>query len=387
MTSPHDWRGRRTFGSGRVVDTAEVAQRRGAKRVLIISGGGSFTASGASRMLDKLTGTSVVELWSDFQPNASIDELRAGLAVVREFEPDMVIGVGGGSVMDMAKLLVAYSDRDDDPTAMIRAGAPVERVSHDLVLVPTTSGSGSESTHFAVVYIGDEKFSVAGPGLYASHIIIDPDLSMSGSSQQRATSGIDAICQAIESLWAAGATSESRRLARTALRRLIPNIRPFVTNGDSDSARAMAIGAHLSGRAIDISKTTGAHALSYFLTKRLGIPHGNAVALTLGAFIEAHQSSVSVTNSSGSSLGEAMKSISVSLGAYDSASLRRQFNALLPELGLIASLNAVVSHTEDFVDEWLESVNQQRLANNPIPFDRSQLRALVKLSWGEPDCG
>lgn len=387
MTSSHDWRHRRTFGSGCVVTTAEVARRRGAKRVLIISGGKSFTTSGASRMLDNLTDTSDVALWSEFQPNASIDELRAGLAVIREFEPDMVIGVGGGSVMDMAKLLVAYSDHDDDPTAMIRAGARVERVSHDLVLVPTTSGSGSESTHFAVVYIDDDKYSVAGPGLYASHIIIDPDLSMSGSSRQRATSGMDAICQAIESLWATGATSESRRLARHALLHLIPNIQPFVTKGDPTSARAMAIGAHLSGRAIDISKTTGAHALSYFLTKRLGIPHGNAVALTLGAFIEAHQSSVSVTNSGGLSLGETMKSISVSLGVSDSASLRRQFNALLSELGLVASLDAVISHSEDFVDEWLDSVNQQRLANNPVRFDRSQLKALVKLSWGEPDCG
>lgn len=336
-------------------------------------------------MLENLTVTSDVAHWSDFQPNTSIDDLRAGLDVVREFRPDVVIGVGGGSAMDMAKLLVAYSDHDDDPAESICSGATVERASHDLVLIPTTSGSGSEATHFAVVYIGDEKYSVAGPGLYASHIIIDPDLSMSGSSHQRATSGIDAICQAIESLWAVGGTPDSRRYARHALGLLVPNIKCFVTNEDPDAARAMAIGAHLSGRAIDISKTTGAHALSYFLTKRFGIPHGNAVALTLGAFIEAHGCAASTTDAPGSSLGEAMRSITLRLGASGSHSLRQLFNELVSDLGLIASLTQVVEHTDDVVDDWLDSVNLQRLANNPVRFDRTELKALALRSWGEDD--
>ena len=381
--SPPNWRHRRTFGSGCIVDTAEVARRQGANRVLIVSGATSFAASGANRMLEGLTRTSNVAQWSEFQPNTTIDDLRAGLDVIREFEPDMVIGVGGGSAMDLAKLLVAYSDHDDDPAESIRAGSTVGPVTHDLVLIPTTSGSGSEATHFAVVYIGDEKYSVAGPGLYASHIIMDPDPSMSGSSHQRATSGIDAICQAIESLWAVGGTSDSRRFARHALALLIPHIGPFVLEGGPDAARAMAIGAHLSGRAIDISKTTGAHALSYFLTNRFGIPDGNAVALTLGAFIEAHDRAESTTNAGESSLGEAMRLIKVALGPSGPAALRRRFNDLVSELGLLASLNRVVEYTDDVVDDWINSVNLQRLANNPVRFDRDELKALALLSWSE----
>ena len=111
---------------------------------------------------------------------------------------------------------------------------------------------------------------------------------MSGSPYQRATSGIDAVCQSIESSWAVASNEISRRYARHALRFLLPSLRAFVATGDPISASAMTIGAHLSGRAIDISKTTGAHALSYFVTKRFDIPHGNAVALTLGSFIDAH---------------------------------------------------------------------------------------------------
>src|SRR5690606_31046129 len=146
-----------------------------------------------------------------------------GLSVMTEFRPDVVLGVGGGSAMDMAKLMCAYEPIDAHQLhAAISSGDRITSRRPRLVLAPTTSGSGSEATHFAVVYIGDEKFSVAGAPMLPDAVIIDPLLTTSSTPYQRATSGIDAVAQAIESLWAAGATSLSRRYARHALAYLLP---------------------------------------------------------------------------------------------------------------------------------------------------------------------
>src|SRR5690606_31263398 len=125
-----------------------------------------------------------------------------------------------------------------------------------MILAPTTSGSGSEATRFAVVYIGSDKHSIAGDAMLPDAVILDPVLTMSASPYQRATSGIDAVAQATESLWAAGADDTSRTFARDALRVLIPALPRFVDSADGQAAADMAEGSHLAGRAIDISRTT-----------------------------------------------------------------------------------------------------------------------------------
>jgi alcohol dehydrogenase len=270
---------RMAYGAGAIAETPRLVQELGATRVLLVCGRTSFEASGAAAMLSELERIADVRRWSDFQPNTDSADLRVGLEVLCEQQPDLVLGIGGGSALDMAKLLVSFTGiASDQVVAAIEGGYKATSRSAKLVLAPTTSGSGAEATHFAVVYVGDEKYSIGGPAMRADAIVLDPVLTLSGSAYQRATSGIDAVAQAIESLWAVGATDRSRRFARHALRLLMPAIEGYVNQPDETSARAMAIGSHLAGRAIDISKTTAAHALSYNLTKRFGVSHGHAVA-------------------------------------------------------------------------------------------------------------
>ncbi|GAB3993047.1 phosphonoacetaldehyde reductase [Glycomyces albus] len=278
------------FGDGGIELVGAIADEFDARRALLVRGKRSFTESGAHRLLPGLERVAKVEQWSDFAPNTDAADLEAGLRLVEQFDPDLIVAVGGGSAMDMAKLLCAYRGTTDGEALRehIREGAAVTGRDMRLVLAPTTSGSGAEATHFAVVYIGDKKFSIAGPAMLPDTVVLDPALTVSGSRYQRATSGIDAVAQAVESLWAAGATEASRGFAREALGLLLDAAENFATRPDPSSSRAMALGAHLAGRAIDLSKTTAAHALSYGITKRHGLSHGHAVAVTLGAFIETH---------------------------------------------------------------------------------------------------
>ena len=380
MRQPQEWRSRVSYGPGMALQTGKILRAMEASRALIVCGASSFHASGADQMIGGIQDHIEFTVWDDFEANTSFDDLCTGLQVMHECEPDVIVGVGGGSAMDMAKLLAAYADGSGDVADRICSGDSISETDHRLVLVPTTSGSGSEATHFAVVYIGDTKFSVAGDGLYADEIVLDPELVVSGSPYQRATSGIDAVCQAIESLWATAATTTSQRYARRALGLLLPTIRRFVSTGDAESAARMSIGSHLSGRAIDISKTTGAHALSYFVTKRFGISHGNAVALTLGAFMDLHLRpgalKVEVLN-----LPDIMNGLSHYFRVASPDLLSNAFEELLEDLDLFTTLDGSQLPVTEITEEWIDTVNLQRLANNPVKLDRDSMRELVLKSW------
>ena len=373
------------YGDGAVRRVPDVVAGLGARRVLLVCGGTSFDASGAASMLPDLERVATVHRWSGFAANTDAADLVRGLRIVEDFRPDLVLGVGGGSAMDMAKLLCAFPGVTDEDKLhhAIRAGDRITSRVPRLVLVPTTSGSGSEATHFAVVYIGDEKFSVAGPVLRPDVVVLDPSLTLSGSRYQRATSGIDAVAQAIESMWAVGATEASRRWARHALGLLLPAIETFVKEPDAGSARAMAIGSHLAGRAIDISKTTAAHALSYGITKRYGISHGHAVALSLGGFIEAHSDAETFrlrTEVDRARHEHIMAEVKRPLGAGSGAQAREHFNALLKRIGLIPVPLPAASDVAEECRRVVGAVNVERLSNNPIVFDESELAALVQES-------
>src|SRR5690606_29812588 len=202
----------------------------------------------------------------------------------------------------------------------------------------------------------------------------DPALTTSGSRYQRASSGIDAVAQAIESLWAVGATAASRRWARHALRLLLPAIEPFVHAPDDRSARAMVVGSHLAGRAIDISRTTGAHALPHALTKRYGLSHGHAGALTLRALIEAHDDRAPPRLRVDRGVhARAMAEIRQRLGAADGRAARVAFEALVRRLGLDLSLAAVGARGPAARAALAAAVNPERLGNNPVAFTAGEL--------------
>jgi alcohol dehydrogenase class IV len=371
------------YGMGALLRVPQVVTELGARRVFLVCGRRSFEASGAARVMPALERVAEVHRWSDFAPNTDSADLLPGLRLMEDVGPDLVLGIGGGSAMDMAKLLCAFvgTTGQDKLHELIRSGETVTSRTPGMLLAPTTSGSGSEATHFAVVYIDGDKFSVAGPGLRPDVVILDPVLSLSGSRHQRATSGIDAVAQAIESLWAVGATEESRRWARHALRLLLPAIETYVNEPTDVSARAMAIGSHLAGRAIDISKTTAPHALSYAITKRYGVSHGHAVALTLGGFIAAHGRAGSGDLRPGlspSHHAHAMDLVYAALGAGNPHQARSHFTGLARRIGLTLRLPEVGIVTAADT-EWLASTaNGERLANNPVMFTTERLAGLLR---------
>lgn len=156
------------------------------------------------------------------------------------------VAVGGGTVIDTTKLV-----RD-----AVNSAAP-------FLAIPTTAGTGAEATRFAVYYEKGKKMSADDVRYLPTDVVLIPEFAETQTAYQKASTEFDAYAQAVESLWANGATKESKSYAHRAL--------------DLMAAGQQMLGSYWAGKAIDISRTTAAHAFSYYMTATYGIPHGHAV--------------------------------------------------------------------------------------------------------------
>jgi len=280
----------------------------------------------------------------------------------------------------MAKLINYYhnagSNIIEESTIKNEKFNPVTHIS-----LPTTAGSGSEATHFAVMYIGDTKYSVAHEKLIPNVAIIDPELHYSQTSYQKAASGADALAQAIESFWSVQSTEESRLYSEKALELVWNNLPKVVHEGDKLAHLKLAVGANLAGRAINIAKTTAPHALAYGFTKYAGLPHGHAVALSLPYFLTLHKN-ITVKNCNDPRGTEYVKSLMDKISKTIDCESDNIEKALL---GFFRTLNIEINFSQLNISnkkftELLKNINLERLANNPVKVDLSTIGTLFEFN-------
>jgi alcohol dehydrogenase class IV len=281
-------------GRGAVRRLVDTVCRLRARRVLVVHGRASYVSSGARAIVDQLADRLSLEHFTGFRSNPTVDDVRRGVAVARTTAPDAVLGIGGGSAMDVAKAIAVLADQDGDPVRFLTGAAPSPRRC-TLILVPTLAGSGSEMTQFATVYVGTRKYSLDHPTARADAALVDPDLMRSVPAAHAVAAAADAIAHAVESLWSVAATPASTTLSRRAVAVLIPAVGAGLARGsfaDPSVVAGLAVGSALAGAAINVTRTTAAHALSYGLTSRRGLPHGAAVGVHLRWLLDHNRSVV-----------------------------------------------------------------------------------------------
>ena len=347
--------------------------------MLLVTGRASYSASGAERVLSPMLRHLSVTRFEDFVVNPILTDVERGVGVCRDVRPDIVVAVGGGSVIDMAKAINALSAQGRAPATILTQPSLIRQRARPLIAVPTTAGTGSEATHFATIYVGAVKHSLAHQWLRPDYAIVDPRLTYSLSPDLTAVTGLDALAQAIESYWAVGATRHSQALAAAAIRRTWGALAAAVRTPNPRARFDMACGAHLSGRAIDVSKTTAAHAISYPLTQRYGVAHGHAVALTLGALF-AHNGRVgarAVNDPRGASYVEAtMTKLCRHLGCDTPAAAAGAWYRLLESIDVATDLRSA-GVDSDAVEKILAAVNADRLGNHPVQVTPADLRGIL----------
>ena len=354
-----------------------------AKKVMLVTGKASYSASGARGILDTSLQNDIIVHFSDFDVNPKIEDAERGVALAIEAGVDLIVGIGGGSVMDMAKLIKAFCSAPDKTTELTRGEVQMTDPGIPMILVPTTAGSGSEATHFAVVYIGLDKYSLASQLLLPDAVILDGSLIASATHYQKACNGLDALAQAIESAWAAGSTEQSREYSFGAVSLCAKYLKDvLVSDATDDALQGMMEASNLAGKAINISKTTAAHAWSYAITSHFRIPHGHAVWLTLPSIFEMHATASpnNVTDPRGAmhfnGIMVRLMSIWGIKAATESALLLKSYLSDIKVESDMSNLGADTIEKRSFLSK---QINMQRMSNNPVGLTQKQISQIFDL--------
>lgn len=249
------------FGRGTIELIGEEAKRLGGRRVLIVTSPGMVQRPHLKQAADSLIKHKMrFDVFSEVTPEPPIEDVYRCFAVARKKGADLLIGLGGGSVMDVAKKAAAD-------------------LSLPRIMVPTTAGTGSEVTHESVLKVDGKKKAFVEAGLTADVAIVDPNLCQTMSKRLAISSAMDALAHAVECHGSRKSNPIARILALEAYN-LVKDSLMQALKGNTEAMVNLCLGSLMAGMAFGNSGTTLGHALSYPLSNR-GVPHGEAVAITL----------------------------------------------------------------------------------------------------------
>jgi len=370
-----------TIGHGTLATLAEVLAKRQVRRVFLVSGKNAYTACGAAAIVELILAPYEVVRFNGVVPNPTIEAIQASVDLFRTQPADIVVAIGGGSAIDIAKLTALFSPLSGSIEPFITGQQPLPYSSIPLVAIPTTAGSGSEATHFAVAYVGAIKYSVAAPCLRPAVAIIDSNLTASLPPAVTAAAGIDALSQAVESYWSVKATPESQADAAAAIPLIFKHLPAAVNNPMPVDREAMGRAAYLAGKAINVSFTTACHAVAYPMTAHFGVAHGQAVSITLGSFLIFNSQVIEadVNDARGVSyVRRTLTDIVNICGADSPVAAAQKITELLRQIGLAAKLSELGITTPEQRELIIaEGFTPSRMGNNPRRVNTEQLRQLL----------
>ncbi len=355
-------------------DLKKFIDQKKFEKIFLITGKKSYFKSGAEKKISPILRFKKIYNYFKLSPYPEIKELKIIIDLINKFNPDLILAIGGGSVIDYAKIAKLNIDSKNLKTNIIE-GYKAKKC-FKLAAIPTTAGSGAEVTENAVIYINKKKYSVEGREVKPDYHFLIPELIVDSAKTIKSSAGFDAISQAIESLISIKSNKSSVMYAQKSLRLSLENFENFVNKPNYNNSMRMSIAANLSGKAINISKTTAPHALSYPFTAYFDIPHGQAVSLTLNEFLkfnyDNHKKSVSTFD-----LQKRFKLI------FDLAKVSNinQMNTFLKKIksntGLENNFKKLgISIKRDY-SKILSGVNIQRLKNNPIDLNQNDIKNIL----------
>ena len=269
---------------GGAENLAKIIQERGGKSVLIITDPGVLSAGLLDKVIPQFKELGLpVQIFSDVQADPPVSVIEEAVKVSQECMADYIVGFGGGSSMDVAKLVALLAPGKEKLSEVYGVGiAKGPRL--PLILVPTTAGTGSEVTTISIVTVSEsEKKGVVSPQLLPDLALLDAELTLGLPSHVTAATGIDAMVHAIEAFTTKRLKNPvSDCLAKEALRLLAGNLHKAVKSGNDIVAREnMLLGACLAGMAFTNAPVAGVHALAYPIGARFHVPHGLSNSLML----------------------------------------------------------------------------------------------------------
>jgi len=363
------------YGVATLAKLAEIVQKKGGKKILMLTGARSLKASGHLDKILKQLQCFEVFVQDSIPSNPDVEDILRLKEATDHFPYDLILAVGGGSVIDAAKALAAFRQMNFRNVNEVRAVIK-DKIYADsphicpVLAVPTTAGTGSEVTPWATIWDRQEeqKYSLEAPALFPQSAIVDPVLTQNLSPVLTASSALDALGHALEAYWSKNTNAIVRLYACEALSKIVQNLGLLLENlNDLDLRTEIAYGSLFAGLAFSNTKTTACHSISYPLTLQFGINHGVAVSLTLGAMLAKNEAAL-----------REKEKLYAALNIKHPSELTAWIQTIYEQAGLPKRLRDYGVLESDLPKIVEKSYTPGRMDNNPVEVDKSFLLDLLR---------
>ena len=321
-------------------------------------------------------------MFSDFTPNPLYEQVCNGIELLKKSNCDTILAVGGGSAIDVAKCIkLAVLAKEGNAAIippLVSTRVPCDGAKLPFIAIPTTAGTGSESTHNAVMYYEGAKQTVTNDGVLPDYAVLEPSVLKTLPLYQKKCTMMDALCQGIESWWSVNSTEESYEYSCKTIELIMANWRKYIFENDEEAAKQIMLAANYGGRAINITQTTAAHAFSYKITSLYKLPHGHAVAVCLPEIWKYMLENMDkcIDRRGKEYLTAIFEQISSYMGCENPNQAIIDFRQMMVDMEM---KNPVAGNREDEIDVLSHSVNPIRLKNNPIELDETTIAGLYSI--------
>lgn len=359
------------FGTGILSTLPSIIEKIGGAKGLIISTK-SMIQQGIFEKL-QVENPTLQAVFYDIQPNPTVKNTQDCVDLLKEGNYDFAVALGGGSVIDAAKVAVLLAPTDitvqqyfDGEREPVQKGLPI-------IAMPTTAGTASEITKVSVLTdtISGKKAPLNNPLLYADIALIDPTLTLSCTEKVTATSGIDVLAHSLEALYSKNHQPFTDLFALHAAKLVFTYLKRAYDEPENLEVRTKMAEASVSaGMAFNLTGTAAAHACSYPLTEKLSVPHGEACAFTL--------SKLWVYNATHSEQAARLQNLSQQLGFEDAQALAEEVERLKDHLQLRKTWDAIGVTTAKQLQDIVNDSFSSNMHNNPIAFTKASLTAFYE---------
>lgn len=314
-------------------------------------------------------------VWDKVRPNPRFEDMVAAADLFRKSGCDFIIGAGGGSVLDSAKMIKLLVTNN----AKTALSEPMQDNEIKFFAIPTTSGTGSEATRYSIFYVNEnEKYSITHSGFLPDFVLLDSSFLKTVPPYQRRCTAMDALCHSIESYWNVKSTEESKAIAAKAIKLFVDNKDGYINNTDSGN-KGMMMASYYAGKAIDITSTTSAHAMCYNITVNCHTAHGHSVSVNLKEiwkYMNIHNDKINDSRGREYVL-KTLDELGVMLGGKNSNDGAEIFENLVNEFELYTPVA-----DEKLVNGFAQSVNPARLLNNPTVLNSDDVLKIYRKVFG-----
>lgn len=310
-----------------------------------------------------------------FTPNPLYEDVCKGVELFNAEHCDTIVAVGGGSSLDVAKCIKLYCKMQKDKLYLEQ---DYKDTGIKLIAIPTTAGTGSESTRYAVIYYDGKKQSVTHDSIIPNIAILEPKVLKTLPLYQKKCTVLDALCQGIESWWSVNSTEDSKKLSKKAVETISHWWREYIFDNTDESNEAIMQAANIAGQAICITQTTAAHAMSYKITSLYHLPHGHAVAICLPEIWEymlAYPDNCIDPRGSEyliNIFGQISRAMGITTGPADAI---KEFRLMLDAMEMT---NPISDNRASDINILTASVNPVRLKNNPVELNEPTILTLYE---------